>query len=138
MVRGATDKEANDIQARPLWPEKWKDMSAGSKRKAKQKWAIEKPKLDNASKLRGTYFIDPLDKEFKETIKKNAEKVGSSDASSNVLQDQRTRVQGTCSTPSICKTKYACTVEADESTRKRMEGTLRKDHEDHIAGKVIN
>ena len=75
MVRGATDKEANDIQARPLWPEIWKDMSAGSKRKAKQKWAIEKPKLDNASKLRGTYFIDPLDKEFKETIKKTRRKL---------------------------------------------------------------
>ena len=27
MVRGATDKEANDIQARHLWPETWKDMS---------------------------------------------------------------------------------------------------------------
>ena len=60
MVRGATDKEANDIQARPLWPEIWKDVSEGSKRNAKQKWAIEKPKLDNASKLRGIY---------KETIK---------------------------------------------------------------------
>ena len=44
----------------------------------------------------------------------------------------------TCSAPGICKTKHACIVEADESTRKRMEGTLRKDHEDHIAGKGIN
>ena len=37
-----------------------------------------------------------------------------------------------------CKTKYACIVEADESTRKRMEGTLHKGHEGHIAGKGIN
>ena len=29
-------------------------------------------------------------------------------------------------------------VEADESAKQRMEGTLHKDHEDHIAGKVIN
>ena len=35
----------------------------------KQKWAIEKPKLDNARRLRGIYFIDPEDKEFKETIR---------------------------------------------------------------------
>ena len=43
-------------------------MSEAPKRKEKQKWAIEKPKLDNAWKLRGIYFIDPADAEFKETI----------------------------------------------------------------------
>ena len=39
----------------------------------------------------------------------------------------------TCSVEKKCKTKYACIVEADESTRKRMEGTLHKGHEDQIA-----
>ena len=34
--------------------------------------------------------------------------------------------------------QYACIVEADECTRKRLEGTLHEDHEDHIAGKGIN
>ena len=29
-------------------PDMWKHMSDASKRKAKQKWAIEKPELDNA------------------------------------------------------------------------------------------
>ena len=43
----------------------------------------------------------------------------------------------TCSAPGICKTNYVCIVEADESTRKRMEGTLHKDHENHIAGKGL-
>ena len=36
------------------------------------------------------------------------------------------------------KTKYACIVEADESTRKRVEGTLHKGHEDDIAAKSMN
>ena len=58
-----------------LWPEIWKDMSEAAQRKEKQKWAIETPKLDNAGKLRC------------------AEIVGSSDASSNALQDQRKNVQ---------------------------------------------
>ena len=49
-----------------LWPEMWKHMSDASKRKEKQKWAIEKPKLDKAKRLRGISFIDPEDKEFKE------------------------------------------------------------------------
>ena len=30
------------------------------------------------------------------------------------------------------KTKYACAVEAHESTRKRLESTLPRNHEDHL------
>ena len=44
----------------------------------------------------------------------------------------------TCSSSGIRKTKYACIVEADESTRQRLEETQHKNHEDHIAGKGIN
>ena len=39
------------------------------KRKEKQKWAIEKPKLDNARRLRGISFLEPDDEEFKRTMK---------------------------------------------------------------------
>ena len=35
----------------------------------KQKWSDEELHLENARKLRGIYFIDPEDTEFKETIK---------------------------------------------------------------------
>ena len=55
-----------------LWPEIWKDMSEASKRREKQKWIIEKPKLDNARKSRGIYIIDPADEEIKEITKKCA------------------------------------------------------------------
>ena len=48
-------------------------MGKNDKLKEKQKWSNEKLHLDNARKLRGMYFIDPEDKEFKETIK-NARK----------------------------------------------------------------
>ena len=34
--------------------------------------------------------------------------------------------------------KHACVVETHESTRKRFERTLPKDHEDRIAGKGFN
>ena len=36
-------------------------MSDAAKCKAKQKCAIEKPKLDNARQLRGIFFIEPED-----------------------------------------------------------------------------
>ena len=48
-------------------------MGKHAKLKEKQKWSNEKLLLDNARKLRGIYFIDLEDKEFKETIK-NARK----------------------------------------------------------------
>ena len=40
-----------------------------------------------------------------------------------------------CEFIKIPKTKHACIVEAHESTRQRLESSLPKDHEDHIAGK---
>ena len=46
----------------------WSSMSRAAQRKEKQQWAIEKPKLDNARTLSGIYFIDPYDREFKETF----------------------------------------------------------------------
>ena len=48
------------------------------KLKEKQKWSNEKLHLENARKLRGIYFIDPEDKEFKETIKNARNKLETS------------------------------------------------------------
>ena len=47
----------------------WSEMSeAAQQRKEKHKWAIENPKLDNAGRLRGGYFIDPDGEEFKQCL----------------------------------------------------------------------
>ena len=63
------------LTSRPdnFWPELWKKMGKNAKLKEKQEWSNEKLRTDNARKLRGIFFIDPEDKEFKETIK-NARK----------------------------------------------------------------
>ena len=47
-------------------------MLDAAKSKTKQKWAIEKPKLDNARRLRGIFFIEPNDEQFKHTMKKRS------------------------------------------------------------------
>ena len=59
------------LTSRPdhLWPEIWKKMGKNAKLKEKQTWSNEKLHLNNARKLLWIYFIDPEDKEFKETIK---------------------------------------------------------------------
>ena len=54
--------------------------SNGKARQAegKQKWSHEKLHLENARKLRGIYFIDPEDTEFKETVKNARKKLETS------------------------------------------------------------
>ena len=51
---------------------------------------------------------------------------------------RRSKHGETCSSSGIRKTKYARIVEAYECTRKRLEGSLPEDHEDHIARKGIS
>ena len=48
------------------------------------------------------------------------------------------RIVGMVIDPTRSNQKLACILEASESTRMRMEETLPKDHEDHIAGKGDN
>ena len=42
-------------------------MSDAAKKKAEHRWPIEKPKLDSARQLKGIFFIEPNDEEFKLT-----------------------------------------------------------------------
>ena len=53
-------------------------MGKHAKLKEKQKWSEEKFHIENARKLQGIYFIDPEDKEFKETIKSARKKLETS------------------------------------------------------------
>ena len=71
MVGGESDKKAATSRPDHLWPELWTKLGRNAQLKERQKWSHEKPKLDNARKLRGTFFIDPEDMEFKEIIKNN-------------------------------------------------------------------
>ena len=74
MVREEIDEKTAYIQDRSFVTRALEiNGKRSAKLKEKQKWFEEKLHLENARKLRGIYFIDPEDKEFKETIK-NARK----------------------------------------------------------------
>ena len=70
---GRLTKRQSTSRPDHLWPELWRGMSKNAKLKEKQNWAIEKPKLQNARRLREIFFIDPEDIEFKEIIKMHGE-----------------------------------------------------------------
>ena len=62
-------------------------MSKTAKKQEKQEWIIEKPKLDNARKLRGIYFIDLEDEDYKKTLSNARKKLENSFGSGYALQD---------------------------------------------------
>ena len=125
------------LTSRPdhLWPELWKSMGKNAKLKEKQKWSEEKIHLDNARKLRGIHFIDPEDKEFKETIKNARKKLETSVAPAMPCKIVKNCGSGRSDKN---KTKLACILEANESTRMRMGNSEPPNHEDHVAGKGEN
>ena len=110
-------------------------MGKHAKLKEKRKWSNEKLHLENTRKLRGIYFIDPEDTEFKETIKNARKKLETSVAPAMPCKTMKNCGSGASNK---IKTKLACILEADESTRMRMGNSIPHHHEDHIAGKGEN
>ena len=110
-------------------------MGKNAKLKEKQKWSEEKIHFDNARKLRRICFIDPEDKEFKETIKNARTKLETS-----VVLVMPCKIVKNCGSGGSDKnkTKLACILEANESTRMRIGNSELSNHEDHIAGKGEN
>ena len=111
-------------------------MGKHAKLKFKQKWSEEKLHLENARKLRGIYFIDPEDTEFKETIKNARKKLETSVAPAMPCKIMKKNCESGASNK--IKTRLACILEADESTRLRMRNPVPNYQEDHIATNCDN
>ena len=134
---GRLTKRQSTSRPDHLWPELWRGMSKNGELKEKQNWAIEKPKLDNARRLRGIYFIEHDDIEFNEIIKNARRKLEIPIAPAMPCKKKHRCGEARHKTDDF-KSKFGCILEASESTRLRMEGSLPKSHEDHIAGKGDN
>ena len=129
----ATDKQADDIQARSF-------MARDMERHVRSLEAKREAKVDYPKTATPEYCAV-----FTSLIQqmRNSKKLSNMRGESWKFRCQQQclaspkveRSTGGVCAPCICKKKYACIVEADESTRKRMEGLLHTDHEDHIAGK---
>ena len=121
------------------WPELWRGMSKNAKLSEKHKWSHEKPKLDNARRFWGIYFIDPEDKEFKETLKNARKKLETPMAPAMPCKTSKNSQHVvTRGKSNEIKSELACILEASESTRLRVGESLPTHHEDNIAGKGDN
>ena len=93
-------------------PELWTKLGRNAQLKEKQKWSHEKLHLDNARKLRGIYFSDPEDKEFKEIIRnarKNLETAVAPAMPCKIMKSNKNCVSGASNK---IKTKLACILES--------------------------
>ena len=135
MVREETNEEAAHIQARSSLARALEVNGKHAKLKEKQKWSNEKLHLENARNLRGIYFIEPEDKEVKETIKNARKKLETS-----VALAMPCKIMKNCGSDGSnkIKTKLACILEADESTRMRIGNSIPHYHQDHVAGNGEN
>ena len=99
-------------------------------------WSLEKPKLDNARKLRGIYFIDLRTRNSKKTLGMLERKLETPMAPAMPCKTSKNSQHGvTRGKSNEFKSKLACILEASESTRLRVEESLPNYHEDHIAGR---
>ena len=81
--------------------------------------------------------MDPEDKEFKECIENARKKLETPMAPAMPCKTCKKNKNGeTRSNTKDFKSKFPCFLEASESTRLRMEESLPKYHEDHIAGRA--
>ena len=136
MVREEINEKTAYIQARSFLARTVEVNGKECQAEGEAKWSKEKLHLDNARKLRGIYFIDPEDKEFKETIKNARKKLETSVAPAMSCKIMKKNC-GSCGSSKV-RTKLACILEVDESTRMRMGNSIPSNHEDHIAGKGEN
>ena len=104
------DEEPAYIQARSSMARAMEVNGKTCEAEKKQKWSEEKIHLENARILRGIYFIDPEDTEFKETIKNAREKLETSLALAMPCKIMKNCGSGVSNK---IQTKLACILEAN-------------------------
>ena len=119
-----------------VWPDIGEFIGDASKKKAKQKWVIENPKLDNAKSLKGIFFIVQNDEEFNFTMKATRRKLEVPMPAAMPCKKTIKSSGETHRNVGKRQTKYACVVDADECTRPRLEGAGH--HQDHLIAKGTN
>ena len=104
-----------------------------SEKESKAKMGIKKPKLKNARQ-----FVEPDDEEFKLSMKAARRKLEVPMPAAMPCKIPIKSSGDTHRSIGKRKTQDACVVDADESTRPRLEGAIHRSHQDHIAAKGTN
>ena len=136
--------EAGTDASHSFWLHIHLDISTRrNKKQNKQERAIEKPKLEHARKLRGSYSVDPSDEEYKDIIKNARRKLETAKAAAMPRKRAfsqaciRETIVSKTEKANACeaKTRFICITEAHEATR---QSATKRIHEEHTGGKGQN
>ena len=133
VVRREINEKTADFQARPFMARPLEDNGKECQAEGAAKVVQWKAPSGNAPKLRGIYFIDLEDKEFKETIKNARKKF-----QTFVAPAMPCKIGKNCGSGASLKKRLACVLEGNEFEKLRVGESLPNHHEDHIAGKGNN
>ena len=86
MVRGETCKETKTSRPDDVWPDMWELLSDAAKKKAKQRWTIEKL-ARQCQTIERNILLWTKRRRIQAHNESRSEKVGNSNASSNALQN---------------------------------------------------
>ena len=107
-----------------------------SKEESKTKVGYQETKPRQCRTIeRNIFFIEPNDEEFKLTIKAARRKLEVPMPATMACKIPTKSSGETHSNIGKRRTRFACVVDADERTRPRVEGAVRKSHQDHITAK---
>ena len=129
--RGSLTKIQATTRPDHVWPEVWTKIGKAAQNREKQEWAKEEPKLDNARRQRGIYFIDPDDEEYKDILKNARRKLERPMAPAMPCKRLPNSTTKVAARPEIApeknsKTVYGCVVKSHDSTRQRVESSVQK------------
>ena len=133
-------RKQNTSRPDDIWPDMWTRVSDAAKKVAKQRWAIEKPKLDNARQLRGIHFIETRRWRVQAHNQSRSKKVGSTDDSSDALQN--TKKKQWEDPPQYWETQdkicLYCWWRRKHETKARRSSTQISPNQDRITEKGMN
>ena len=143
MVWREIDKIQTTTRPDHAWPEVRTKIGKAAQNREKQEWAKKKPKLDNARRLRGIFFIDLEEQNCKETLKQMQGENWKDLRHPSCKEKKRKKLQMASRKclhkrrlhPRRLQNNHGRIVESHESTKQRVESFQPENHEDHKAGK---
>ena len=115
-----------------FWPERLDNSwESRSKKRTKQEWALEKPKLENVRSLREFILLIQVMKTTKTSFRMQEDDCQTQQSGNRCIKSGQAGA-------SEMKTRFSCIAEAHESTRQRIESVTKEFTKTTLQGKDQN
>ena len=110
------------------WPNAWTRFAKAARRREKQEWAVEEPKLEYARNSRRIYSIDSGDENYKDFIKNARRKLEKPTATATPCKRAFSKASIPKLKESGAETEFSCLAEINQTTRQRKDFSTHRIH----------